>query len=287
MAQDQGNAPAPVFVLAPPFGLGAHLAAALGRHPGFAALPATQLFCGDSPADLAQRWGPRLQHHDHGLIRAVARLIEGGEGAADTTRAVAWLQDHADAPAEAVLSALAAAARPRRLIDPSFLYAVDEGAIGRILRGVPEARFIHLSRHPALCFETPDQAQARAEGLWLRPHLHIHSLLSEQPPLSWMRLRVEWLAQNPRAGFTGLLEWLGAEVDEALIDRVCDPSILPDFACRGPDKAPFGVDPALVADPRLDALFDAPAAPELDAEGWGAAGFDAETRAMARLFGYV
>ena len=278
---------APVFILAPPLGQGALLAACLGRHPGFAMLPATQLMCADTPYALAARWGSRMQGHDHGLIRALAALVFGGETDASAAQAADWLTEHATMPAKAVMDRLAAAAAPRRLIDASFLYAVDDSAMDRIADGFPHARFIHLLRHPATCFAAPDLARARSDSLWLRPHLRIHAFLAERDPLCWVRLRAEWLAQDPAPKLAELLKWLGAPRGKTVVARLLDAGLPADYAAKGPERAPHGLDPALASDPGLAALYGAAKAPELDEHGWTNAGFDDETRAMARLFGYA
>lgn len=269
---------APLFILAPPLGLGAHLAACLARHPGFASLPAVQLMCGDNPADLATRWGDRLRDPDHGLIRAVAALITG-----DAQKASDWLAARQNMATGEVMAALASAAAPRRLIDASFLYPVDDSALTRIAQLYPDARYIHLLRHPA----AQDGTIARVEPLWLRPHLRIHAFLARQPALSWVRLRVEALAANPAPLLAGLLDWLGEDHGPDILARLVNADIRPEHAVQGPALAPHGVDPALIADPRLQALLAAPAAPEFDDAAWDSAGFDTETRAMARLFGYL
>lgn len=278
---------APVFILAPPLGQGALLAACLGRHPGFAMLPATQLMCADTPAVLAERWGNRMQGHDHGLIRALSALHFGGETDASAAQAVAWLSENAAMPAKAVMDQLGTAVAPRRLIDASFLYAVDDSALDRIAHAFPHARFIHLLRHPATSFAAPDLARARSDSLWLRPHLRIHAFLAERDPLCWVRLRTEWLAQDPAPKLAALLQWLGAARGKTAMARLLNAGLAPDYAAKGPDRAPHGLDPALASDPGLAALFGAAKAPELDEQGWSAAGFDDETRAMARLFGYA
>ncbi len=271
------NSRTPLFVLAPPLGLGAHLAACLARHPGFVSLPAVNLMCADSPRDLAARWGDRLRDPDHGLIRAVAALITG-----DAQAACDWLTARQEMPADQIMAALASAAAPRRLIDASFLYPVDDSALTRIARLYPDARYIHLLRHPAT-----QGPSARTEALWLRPHLRIHTFLARQPVLSWVRLRVEALAADPAQQLNGLLDWLGEDRDPGTMARLLDAEGLPEYAAPGPALAPHGVDPALVADPRLKSLLAAPPAPEFDDSAWEAAGFDTETRAMARLFGYL
>jgi hypothetical protein len=100
-------------------------------------------------------------------------------------------------------------------------------------------------------------------------------------------VRAEWLAADPVPRLGALLDWLGEARGDALLEGLLDAGRVPDFLGRGPTRAPHGVDPMLVADPGLRELLDAPPAPELDEAGWEASGFDAETRAMARLFGYV
>ena len=277
---------APVFILAPPLGLGAHLAACLDRHSAFAALPATQLFCADTPRELKRRWGDRMAGHDHGLIRAIAGLTLGGEDDGTALAASDWLADRRDLKAGAIMADLASAVAPRQLVDASFLYPVDEGALERIGNDCPDARFIHLLRHPALVLPDPQRAAARGANLWLRPHLAVHTFLAERDPLSWVRLRVEWLARDPATQLAGLLQWLGAAAGPIDVAALTDPARRFGFARPGPALAPFGVDPGLLADPALTTLFDAPLAPDLDETAWAEAGFDEETRAFARLFGY-
>jgi hypothetical protein len=289
MAEAVTPPPGPVFILAPPLGLGAHLAACLGRHPGFEALPAVHLFAAESLNDLARRWGGRLAGHDHGIIRAVAGLLCGG----DADRAADWLAARGTVPPEDILAELAATARPCRLVDPSFLYPLDDrdeagvAAVGRIAATVPGARFIHLLRHPARMLPDPAMAAARAGALWLAPHLRVDAALADLPPLSWLRLRAEWLAADPAPRLAALLDWLGAKGDAGTIARMCDAAAGAPPVGPAPARTPHGVDPALAADPALSLLLGGAADPGLDDAGWEAAGFDAETRAMARLFGYT
>lgn len=283
--------PAPIFVLAPPLGLGAHLAACLGRHPDLVSLPAIQLLCADSPAELVKRWDGKMRFVDHGLIRAVAVLIYGGETPETAQQAVAWLRAQQDVSSAGVLDALRAAAAPRRLIDPSFLYPVDGAAFQRMAALYPQARYIHFLRHPKIGFPDPVSARNRSEALWLKPHLAIHAFLLKQPANAWIRLRQEALSAAPERILAGVLDWLGLAHDAKTTQGLLDRSALPDFACRGPDPSPHGVDPELVADPALARLFEAPDGAGLDRpdweDSWEQDGFDTETQQMARLFGYV
>ncbi|WP_372884171.1 sulfotransferase [Shimia sp.] len=287
--QNAAAPPAPIFVLAPPLGLGGHLAACLGRHAQLQNLPATQLLCADSPAALSARWEGRMRFVDHGLIRAVAGLVFGGESPENAARAQAWLAARRQAPSGEIFAALCAAAAPRRLVDASFLYPVDAGALARLAALYPEARYIHFLRHPGACFDGPEAAQSRSEALWLKPHLAIHAFLQERPAGAWIRLRQEALAAAPGALLDGVLAWLGLAAPDGAAgagEALTDPGRPADFARRGPEPSPYGVDPELVADPELARLFDTADA-EAAARGWEAAGFDNETRQMARLFGYL
>ena len=97
----------------------------------------------------------------------------------------------------------------------------------------------------------------------------------------------EWFCGEPDQKLTGVLEWLGVAHDADTVSSLLDRRNTPEFATRGPNRSPHGVDPELVADPMLDGLFGATSAPDLDADAWEKSGFDDETQQMARLFGYV
>jgi hypothetical protein len=115
----------------------------------------------------------------------------------------------------------------------------------------------------------------------------VDAALADLAPLSWLRLRAEWLAADPAPRLAALLDWLGADSGAGTVARMCDAAAGTPPEGPAPARAPHGVDPALAADPALALLLAGPGDPGLDDAAWEAAGFDAETRATARRFGYM
>lgn len=289
--------PAPLFILAPPRSFTSVVCGMIGQHPELCGLPEVNLFAGDSLADLV-RWHGRRPRLRHGLLRAVAELGLGGQEEADIDSAEEWLRDNAALSTAEICRDLARWAAPRRLVDKSPIHVIDEGALDRIWRAFPEARFLHMTRHPqGTCASMLGLRQyirkaggavggtLDPETFWLRPHARVKEFLDSVPSGQWIRMRGEDLMTAPDLYLPQIAEWLGIRTDAAAIAAMKHPEASP-FARMGPANARFGNDPGFMEDPVLRpyrakaASLDDPL-PE-GVEG----GFSDTLRHYVALFGY-
>jgi hypothetical protein len=138
----------PLFILSAPRSFSSVVCAMLGQHPQMHGLPETHLFADE----MMDRWLQRSSRENypmaHGLLRAVAQLFYGGQTEDSVKRALGWLMRRTSSTSGMVFEELALQVSPAILVDksPSMVYTLD--AMRRVHRLFPQARFIHLVRHP-------------------------------------------------------------------------------------------------------------------------------------------
>jgi len=138
----------PLFILAAPRCFSSVASAMLGQHPQMFGLPETHLF-GDETMEL---WWARATQETyqmaHGLLRAVAQICFKQQTEQSVRLAAAWLRRRSTHTSGMIFEELAREVYPTVLIDksPSMVYAID--SMRRAYRFFPQARFIHLVRHP-------------------------------------------------------------------------------------------------------------------------------------------
>jgi hypothetical protein len=138
----------PVFILATPRSFSSVVCAMLGQHPQMYSLPETHLFGDDTMEGWWRRSAGATFQMGHGLLRAVAEVCFGDQTERTVILACAWLRRRRGDTSGMVFEELARTVSPLILIEksPSVVYDVD--AMHRIHHFFPQARFIHLVRHP-------------------------------------------------------------------------------------------------------------------------------------------
>jgi hypothetical protein len=279
----------PLFVLAPPRSFTSVVCAMIGNHP--------QMLIGALRG--MHRARPRLAH---GLLRSVAQLGLGGQTAADVEAAERWLEENAGLGTAEVFRDLMAWAGARAVVDKSPMYVYAPGALERIAAAFPEARFLHLSRHPRATCESIHETRNAAEGarggavvqgaaamtpakMWLKPHQRISEFLDRVPAERKMFMRGETLMAAPGSSLPRIAEWLGVGTTPEAIEAMLHPERSP-FACIGPQNARLGNDPHFLQSPVLRPYRERPS--DLDSPlSWDAGlTFDEALKACARQFGY-
>jgi hypothetical protein len=313
----------PCFVLAPPLCFSARVGSMIAQHPQLYGLPETHLFGCET---LAEWWGTcRQASFDmaHGLLRAVAQVEYGEQTEEAVSLASGWLRRRLHLTTGALLEELAERVHPRMVVEksPSVVWRVE--SMRRALAMFPDARFIHLLRHPRGFGEAVMAAiqEAAAHGLqpaWLlhlasfppaagpgeeaEPHAagdldpqwgwyalnrNVVEFLAEAPAGQAYRLRGEDVLADPGGTLPGLLSWLGLRGDAEALQEMMHPERSP-FACLGPMNATYGGDPAFLRSPALPAKRPAPESLE-GPLAWrpDGKGFAPPVRALAREFGYL
>jgi hypothetical protein len=281
----------PLFILAPPRSCTSVVCAMIGGHPELYALPETNLFAGETYADVEEIFAAR-PHLRHGVLRAVAELGLGGQTRENVEAAYAWLEDYADLSTAELYRDLMALIEPRAPVDKSPLHVYTPGAIERIRSAFPDARFLHLARHPrATCESMNRTRQAGGQGggvlpeeVWLRPHLRIIEGLDGVKQDNTMFLRAEVLLADPPRYLRQIAEWLGIDAGAKAVDAMMHPERSP-FAAIGPENAQLGNDPDFLESPALRPFEEPPS--DLDSPlSWGGAAFGDVLKQYAMILGY-
>lgn len=210
----------PVFLLSAPRSGSTLLRVMLAGHPDLFAPPELHLL---GFADMGERREALAGTHlDEGLIRALMEL----EGlSAEKARNEADELAERRTPIEDVYRRLTERSG-RTLIDKSPTYAADPKALSRALELFPEARFIHLMRHPAAVSESfvrmrlhrllgvSDEKPARlAERIWRESNLNVRAL----PTARVHRLEYESLVTSPESEMRRLCRFLEVPFSEAVL----------------------------------------------------------------------
>ena len=138
----------PVFVLATPRSMSSVACAMLGQHPQMYGLPETHLFREETLSEWLQASASETFFMADGLLRAVAEICYGEQSAATVSSAAGWLRRRSTHTSGMVFEELARKVYPLHLIDksPNMVYSVEN--MRRVRQFFPEARFVHLVRHP-------------------------------------------------------------------------------------------------------------------------------------------
>ena len=139
---------APIFILAPPRSFSTVVSAMLGQHPQMYGLPEIHLFGAETVAEWLHQCADATYPMSHGLLRVVAQIMYGGQTEHTVDRTRGWLARRSHLDVGLLYEILARQVYPLVLVDksPSITYSLD--SLQRAYRMFPNARFIHLTRHP-------------------------------------------------------------------------------------------------------------------------------------------
>jgi hypothetical protein len=301
----------PLFILAPPRSFTSVTCAMIGAHPDMFGLPETNLFVRETYGEMAALYRARPPFQQ-GLLRAFAELTFGEQSDENINVVKVWLEQQAGVTTRSLFEDLVAFAAPRELVEKSPLHVYKLENLQRMRRAFPDARYLHLTRHPRGTCESiaaqhkqwadrvtkmrsrigpsgdgPQMLQPvlTPERMWLEPHLTIVDFLAQVPDAQTMRLRGEDLLTSPDRYLAEIAEWLGISRGKNAIAAMKHPETSP-FARPGPPSARFGNDPSFLEAPELR-----PYRPKFE-DLEGSLSFDAkvtfsdEVKAMAALLGY-
>jgi sulfotransferase family protein len=299
----------PIFLLAPPRSYTSLVNAMLGQHPQAFGLPELCLFNVEHLVDL---WrgsdGPISENGAvarHGLMRALAEIYGGEQTVATVNMARAWAGARNDWTTGRVFQEIVAKIHPLVAVEKSPSYTMSKVRLGWLLHAFPDARFVHLLRHPiaqckslmainegAFAIKTEaiefrdDHCVLEPQIAWYDLNLNILEFLESVPASQQIRMRGEDIIGDPEWHLAELAEWAGWSTDEEAIDEMMHPERSP-FACFGPINALFGNDPNFLAGPEFRP--GTPKMPRLsDPAPWrdDGKGLYPEVVKMAQWFGY-
>jgi hypothetical protein len=266
----------PLFILAPPRSFTSIVCGMLGQHPEMYGLPELQLFAAETMAE----WGTACSQASfpmrHGLLRAVAQLFFKGQTERTVQLAQGWIRRRSTLTTGMMFETIAHEIFPRIPVEksPAVVYRLD--SMRRMLGMFPEARFLHLVRHPKGYCESVLKAiqacaqvgrvpewltylasypasavngQGDASGIptvdpqrgWLALQRNIGEFLKQVPSERQFRVRGEDLLHSPASSLRAIAAWLGLRTDSSAIELMLHPELSP-YACFGPPGARNGND---------------------------------------------
>lgn len=261
---------APLFLLAPPRSYTSLINAMIGQHPQAFGLPELNLFNVEQLKDLWRRVSDEIgddSNRRQGLLRAVAEIYAGEQSSATITMAQHWAAARQEKPTGDVYKELVMKLDPLIPVEKSPAYTISTKRLTRIYETFPNARFIHLVRHPipqcksvmnlnngifalfvnALEFKD-DRAIVEPQISWHDININILNFLNMVPENQQMRIKGEDIMTNPREYLAKICRWLGIRDDDAAIEEMMHPERSV-FACFGPINALFGNDPNFLRGP--------------------------------------
>jgi hypothetical protein len=310
----------PVFILAAPRSFSSVVCAMLGQHPQMYGLPETHLFGVETMAEWLALCSRATYDMDHGLVRAVAELYFGEQTESTVKLARGWLRRRSHFSTGYLFELLAQSVHGRILAEksPSIVYEIKYMQRARSM--FPEARFIHLVRHPRgygesvlnylrdrrnlgptpkwlprLASFSPSPrrdgriSQARdidPQRGWYALNMNVCDFLKSLREDQSIRVRGEDLLTEPDSSLHRIAAWIGLCTGLEAVEEMKHPERSP-YAHLGPLGARFGNDRFFLRDPvlrpncaRLQSL-KGPLAWREDGQG-----FSPEVKELAGQFGY-
>jgi hypothetical protein len=238
---------APVFILAPPRSFSTVTTALIGGHSDLYALPEMLTFSCPTVGDLLAgvecicRRPPDIHPHDCGVLRArlsgpyraIAQLHEGNQRPAAIKAARAWLEQRSEWRTEELMDHVLELIEPYVAVENSPDTVLFGDNLARCMTKYPNARYIHLTRHPVTAqtsiirhiallnpIMSVNDRRVRAASIWYLAHSRIVRSLRGLPPHRWMRLRGEDLLADPALWLGKVLGWLKVCSDPAMIQAM-------------------------------------------------------------------
>jgi Sulfotransferase family len=308
----------PLIILSPGRSFGTAVCAMLAQHPRLYGLMETQLFARDTLSTWWEDFGTNA--HSHGLLRSVAAMVFGEQTPKAVNGAKRWLWKRVEHRTASIFEELTGVIFPLIPIDNSPIITFRAEHMERVLESFPEARFLHLTRHPVAYGQSllrffqasashrpPNQTAAllrNSESIffglndsesstldpqdpWYIRHSGIVSFTSRLSAAQHMRIRVEDLAVESADTLRAIAAWMGVCGEYSSVDKMMHPERWP-FAAIGPWNARLGGDQEFLRSPTVPAdsgdgyTVEGPVPWREDA-----AEFKEEVRRLAREFGYA
>jgi len=265
----------PVFMLCPPRSYSTIATALLSGHPEIYAFPELLLFSAKTVGELLVKGSRRRDDNEPptqgqfravrltGLLRTVAQLHEGSQEDAPILRAIDWLSERSDWSMTRLFDYLLTLVHPRIGLEKSPTTILADANLRRCLDAYPQAKYIHLTRHPVSAQKSmqahtalihpqssPRQTVVTAATTWYLGHRRATQALAAIPRQQWLRIQAEQLLSEPRTWLPYILDWLEISYDSTIIEAMLRTDRW-DFAGTGPSGRLFGGDYKFMADPAL------------------------------------
>ncbi len=279
-----------VILLVPPRSFSSLVSTMIGQHPEMYGFPELHVMMRDTIGEALQRERRRDQFlGPSGLLRVLAELEFGSQSPENVLNAAIWLEDREHWLSKDVINYVVDLAAQKTgakfCVEKSPSMMENPPALERTRLAFPEAKFIHVTRHPQTHLkslleyidnyaprhseELREEMRQRAIGNWPVNHRNILDFCQSLDPEQYIRIRGEDVLSNAEAIMRQIAEWLDLRTDDEAIAAMLRPEESP-YATLGPPNATFGNDPKFVFSPKfrpgnpklpsIDSFLETPAA---------------------------
>lgn len=271
----------------------------LGQHPQTYGFPELNLFVADEVRRMLVAYQRAGEQAQHGLLRTLAQLHEGEQTVESIDRAQEWLKSHTHWSTKALFDHLLESVSPRVGIDKSPRTVMKEEYLERMFRCYPDARYLHLVRHPRATAESQikitsrnsewggrlDASRIKPDRWWERSQKAILSVVRRMSPTQVMLIQGENLLSEPKLYLAQIMDWLGLRTDDEAIRSMLHPENSP-YACIGPENAKYGNDINFLERPEYRGGSVVRSSLEGSVSWDPTRGMSEEIKCIARLYGY-
>lgn len=267
----------PLFILAPPRSFTSLVNAMIGQHPSLLGLPELNLFLTDTMKEFwvgkgkdGNRKSPYWPIMRHGLLRTIAHLYGGEQTIEGIAMAFRWIMVRREMSTGDIYKTICRKVSPLIPVDKSPAYIGQIQNLKRLHKCFPNARFIHLIRHPRGQCEsvlnakggilmlmmagsvdmTGDEPVIDPQLAWYNGHIQIMNFLDTVPSGQWKRIIAEDLVVDADKGLTEICKWLKLKAGKHELREMKHPENSP-FASVGPFNARLGNDINFLRSPAL------------------------------------
>jgi len=193
----------------------------LGQHPELYGFPELKLFA----------WDQGDAHRAPGLVRAIAEVVFRGQSPACLASASGWLEERASWSGRDLSDELQRRIAPRRAVEKSPEHALSDQALGRICDAYPQARFVHLVRHPLTTADsmrrhmrlTDADATTFCLFTWYETNFRLVELGTRLGRSQVVQVQAETTLSDPKRELARVAAWLGLRTDFAAVDAMLHP----------------------------------------------------------------
>ena len=219
----------------------------LGQHPQLYGFPELNLFVTDTIAELLELGDVKIGGNPSyvtGLIRAVAELEFGGQNDLTIQKSIMWISERSHLSSTQILNHLLQLIYPKIGLDKSPRTALSKRALDCALSSYPEARIIHLTRHPVSNLRSLHENHCRFgrkdlpgletswlhnfyAQLWIQSQELIAAVVRQLGPKQALQVRAEELLIKSDKHLRILMEWLNLPYESRIIEGMKHPELSP------------------------------------------------------------
>jgi hypothetical protein len=259
--------PVPIVILGTGRSFTSVISCMIGQHPDMVGLPETNIFRDATLGALWDRFETGVNRlRRAGLLRTLAQFHDGAQTEETIAKAEAFIQAHRDWTYLEIAHHLVEIAAPKGIVEKSISTCREAETLERVRDAWPEARFLHVTRHPEAILKSMesriDKAMEKIKGKRFLRMTESYSpndsynlfsstiltFMAKLPPGQGMNIRGEDFLTDARLYCRQICEWVGLSSDDAAIEEMMHPERNP-FAFTGPEGAKGGLSSTFLENP--------------------------------------